>query len=266
VEDSFRLVTRLLLKHISKKHQIEIQSPKEKEPVSPGPALPERKESPVAKVAAQTEAAPSARAETVQKLWPKEPAKEENEPVGPESALPEKKEIAAEKVVEAIYRAETIKKLWPKEEEAEEDEAKEIGIAVGRGRAKEPSLSPKELEKESLPVTEAGPTTGEEEKKASLSVERDDRLSLVTASSEMAPLPQTGERPLIPSEKIERIIEEMSNINGHLTDLKNSVYVLSKELKDLKDAKKGQEETNRILLEISSLFQSLQTKKSWFRF
>jgi hypothetical protein len=58
----------------------------------------------------------------------------------------------------------------------------------------------------------------------------------------------------------------MSNINGHLTDLKNSVYVLSKELKDLKDAKKGQEETNRILLEISSLFQSLQTKKSWFRF
>jgi signal recognition particle receptor subunit beta len=310
VEDSFRLVTRLLLKHISKKHQIEIQSPKEKEPVSPGPALPARKESPVAKVATQTDAAPPARAEKVQKLWPKEPAKEEKEPlspepvlpekkeiaaekvveatyqaetlqklwpkepakeekgpVSPEPAFPEKKEVAAEKVVEAIYRSETIKKLWPKEEEAEEDEAKEKSIgAVGRGRAKEPSLPPRELEKESLPVTEAGPATGEEEKKASLSVERDDRLSLATASSGMAPLAQAGERPLIPSEKIERIIEEMSNINGHLTDLKNSVYVLTKELKDLKEAKKGQEETNRILLEISALFRNLQTKKSWFRF
>ncbi|MDA8432615.1 MAG: GTPase domain-containing protein, partial [Nitrospiraceae bacterium] len=35
VEDSFRLITRLLLKYISKKHQIEIQPSKEKEAVAP---------------------------------------------------------------------------------------------------------------------------------------------------------------------------------------------------------------------------------------
>jgi signal recognition particle receptor subunit beta len=273
VEDSFRLITRLLLKHIAKKHQIEIQPQKEEEPVGPPPAVSEREETAVEEVAASSApaAAPTSHAEKVQEPRPKEAIGEkEREPVSSPPAVSEKEETAVEEVAASsapaaapTYDAPKVQEWGPKEEEVREEDIS----TAGPRRPTEPGLSTKELKEDMFPTAEREAKRDETTAKLSSATEIARRVTRSAAGPEKAPVsPQAGVVPLMPAEKMERLVEEMSNITGLLTDLKNSVYVLSKEMKDLKEAKKEQEETNRILREIFALFQRLQTKKSWFRF
>jgi len=233
VEDSFRLITRLLLKHISKKHQIEIQPAKEpaKEVVSPQPPAGQKESS--------------------------------FEAVAPEPTI-----AAAAPVVSPASPAGEARALWP-----EEEAGRNVLPAVETPLAIEPAHEAREPEEKIVqpaeqppaPSAEARPQKGEPEEKIVLT-ERDFPGPAFEAAAERPSTQRFSEAPAIPPAKIDRIIDEISIINGLLTDLKNSVYVLTKEMKDLKETRKEQEETNRILREISGLFQRLQTKKSWFRF
>lgn len=224
VDDSFRLITRLLLKHISKKHRIEIQPPKEKERVSPELPFSQEKEIAVEEVVARSTVTPAA------------------------------------SLTAPTFGAEKVQELWP-QKEVEEVKEKDIPRP-----APEIVQAAKEPKDDVFPVTEREPEKREAAEEVSLIVEEADRPFPAGAEPEKVAAPQIGGLPQAPGDKIERIIEEMSNINGMLTDLKNSIYVLSREMGDLRETRKGQEETNRILQEISALFQRLQTKKSWFRF
>ena len=233
VEDSFRLITRLLLKHISKKHQIEIQPSKEKAAVSPQPPAGKKESSfeevapepPVAAAAPVTSAAPPA-AGDIRALWPEEETRR--------NALPA---VETPRAIEPAHEArEAEERIVPP---AEQPPAPSVETRSKKGEPEEKIVLPTERD---VP----GPTSEAAEERPSTQ-----RLSGVLA---------------IPPDKIDRIIDEISSINGLLTDLKNSVYVLTKEMKDLKETRKEQEETNRILREISGHFQRLQTKKSWFRF
>lgn len=206
VEDSFRLITRLLLKHISKKHQIEIQPAKEKEAVSSQPPA-GKKESSFEEVAPEPTAAAAA------------PMASPAPPAGDSGAL------------------------WP-----EEEAGRNALPAVETPLAIEPAHEAREPE-EKIVLTE-----------------RDVPGPAFEAAAERPSTQRLPEVVAMPPDKIDRIIDEISSINGLLTDLKNSVYILAKEMKDLKETRKEQEETNRILRDISGLFQRLQTKKSWFRF
>ncbi len=232
VEDSFRLITRLLLKHISRKHQIEIQPSKEKEAVSPQPPA-----------------------------GNKESSFEEVAP-GPPVA-------AAAPITSAVPPAGDVRALWP-----EEETRRNALPAVETPRAIEPAYEAQEAEEKIVPPGEQPPAPSAEtrskkeepEEKIVLPTERDVPGPTSEAAEERPSTQRLSEVPAIPPDKIDRIIDEISSINGLLTDLKNSVYVLTKEMKDLKETRKEQEETNRILREILGLFQRLQTKKSWFRF
>jgi signal recognition particle receptor subunit beta len=289
VEDSFRLVTRLLLKHISKKHQIEIQPSKEKETANaqsyagkkersasgPPPAFKVPEEKPVAQQPLEALSIPPDTKESSANEFSPGPPVAASSPVAPASSP-----------------AEVVQALWP-EEETERDikPAIEPPLSIEpvheKWKEEEKSLPP--AEQAIVPPAEAGVEEVEPEEKIVSPGEKDAAEPAFEAPAEVPVEPRHLEVPAISSERIDRIIEDISSINGLLTDLKNSVYVLTKEMKDLKDIKKEQEETNRILREISevfprlqtkkeqeetnrilrdvlTLFQRLQTKKSWFRF
>lgn len=181
VEESFKLITKLLLKFIAKKHKIEIQQPEREE------------EKAVEK--------PEAVAENVRPL----PAFSVSPEVQTEVSPPEKAIIP------------------------------DSGEASGEG-----AVLPAEEDLESgyrrIP------------------------------EQEKIPVPQQEEIPAFPIDKIDQIAEELTSLHGVLTDIKNSLYVLSKEMKDLRDIKKEQEETSRSLKDLSSRIERQKTKKGWFRF
>lgn len=182
VEESFKLITKLLLKFIAKKHQIEIQQPEKKE-----------EEKSVEKPEA-----------VVDKLPPL-PAFSVSPEVQTEVSLPEKAIIPDSRVVSGEGAVLS----------SEED------LESGYGRI---------LEQEKI----------------------------------LSPRPE--EIPVLPVDKVDQIAEELTGLHGILTDIKNSLYVLSKEMKDLRSIKKEQEETSRSLKDLSARFEGLKTKRRWFRF
>jgi len=180
VEESFKLITKLLLKFIARKHQIEIQQTEKEE------------EGPVEEP------------EAVVEIVPPLPAVSVFAETQTEVSLPEKATVSD-------------------------------GGVFGEG-----AVSSREEDAESgrwrMP-------------------EHEDILA-----------PRSLEIPAFPVDKIDRIAEELTGLQGVLTDIKNSLYVLSKEMKDLKDLKKEQEEIRRSLKDLSARFEGLKTKKRWFRF
>ena len=236
VEDSFRLITRLLLKYISKKHQIEIQPSKEKEAVAPL--------TPAGKMGTSTEELAA----------------------GPSVAA------AAEPVATTTTPAPAgdIQALWPEEETRRNvPPAVEPPIAiepVQDARKAQEKIPPPAEEQAPAHWDEAGTKKEEPAEKIVAPAGKNVPGLFFEAASERPLTQRLSEVPAITPEKVDRIVDEISSISGLLTDLKNSVYVLTKELKDLKETRKEREETNRILREIAELFQRLKTKKSWFRF
>ena len=276
VEDSFRLITKLLLKYISRKHHIEIQPAKGSEVAAqesapkPEAAAPEIHVSPRPVIKAP--AAPPERIDIpvssrlkVEDVMPVEhipsftdlPSESE-----PPAAVEQEKAAASESKEVRVIPADEVevkpdgnipsfRELTPESKPAVEAERQEVVITES---AEAPIFPAGEVEVEPL---ENIPSFREQvlEEKPAFAVERDRE-----AVSEIR------EVPVFPAEKIDRIIDEVTKISGVLTDLKNSVYVLSKEMKDLKEVRKEQAETNRILLGIARLFEELKEKKSWFRF
>ena len=218
VEDSFKLITKLLLKYIAKKHQIEVRPAKEEEESSEKPAA-------IAETVGEVSMAAPDFAPAVGSAIP---APDLAPAVGSAIAAPD----LAPAVGSAIASPETVIEHEARSETATTYEAKEVSAV-----SPEPSY-------ERIPENVAAMSPATEQFAAAEAAE--DRSSI--------------------HDRIDLLGVEISALHGILTDLKNSVYVLSKEMKDLKDIKKEQEEAGRALKELSVRFAGLKTKRSWFRF
>jgi mutual gliding-motility protein MglA len=172
VEDSFKLITKLLLRHISRKHEIEIQPSRE------------AKEKELSEVIVRSAV-----------------------PMTADFPLP----VSMEKPRERIP-------IWEPEEPEE-------SIAL-------PHVSDKTAQ-----------TLQDEGDKGVLKATRE-----------------------VPPESLNAAVDEIRRVYEALTDLRNSVSSLHREIKILKDIKKGHEETNAILRDLLQAFEDGRTRKSWFRF
>lgn len=179
VEESFKLVTKLVLKFIASKHQIDVQPAKEEKPVEEAAAVSTEPQQPAAVF------------------------------VSPEMQTT----ISAE---EAIIPGD--------------------GGIFDQSSFAQPGSSP-EKDYEAVP---------------------EPKISSAHQSEETP--------PVIPADIIDQIIREIGGLHSVLTDIKNSVYVLSKEMKDLKDIRKEQDEISRALKELSARREEVKTRRRWFRF
>jgi signal recognition particle receptor subunit beta len=198
VEESFKLITKLLLKFIAKKHQIEIQPAKEEKVVEEVAAVP--------------------------------------------SEAPQLAAISVSSDMQTSIPAE------------------EVPIAGDGDILDESPLSlPEELpdrDRWAVPEPEDVPPLQSEE------------IPVFPTEEELTPIsPLDKEKaPVFPIDKIDRIIDEIAGLQGILTDIKNSMYVLSKEMKDIKDIKREQDQMSRALKDFLVRSEETKTKKSWFRF
>lgn len=74
---------------------------------------------------------------------------------------------------------------------------------------------------------------------------------------------QIKEVPVIPQEKIDGMLNGITEISQTLKELKNIVSSIHSEIKEMK---KDQKDIHRALREVQSNFENLRQKRSWFRF
>lgn len=112
------------------------------------------------------------------------------------------------------------------------------------------------------------PVRGEISEEGSLSQPEKPAAKEYKASPEpkISPAPSLEEVPVFPVDKIDRIIEEIANLQNILTDIRNSVHTLSSDAKDLREIRREQEEINRVLKELAVRSEGPKVKKGWFRF
>ncbi|OHE56251.1 MAG: hypothetical protein A2Z47_09730 [Thermodesulfovibrio sp. RBG_19FT_COMBO_42_12] len=83
------------------------------------------------------------------------------------------------------------------------------------------------------------------------------------AMSKEVIIKEIREIPLIPGEKLNMIIDAITEISKTMKELKD---VASKLHFEIKEMKKDQKEISVMLRDIKNNFENLKTKKSWFRF
>ena len=71
------------------------------------------------------------------------------------------------------------------------------------------------------------------------------------------------EVPFIPQEKLDMVINGINDISQTLKELKNAASKIHVEIKELI---KEQRDANIVLRNIRDNFETVKTKKSWFRF
>lgn len=212
VEESFKLITKLLLKFIAKKHQIEIQPAKEEKSAD---------ETAVSSMELPS-LAPVPLSPEVQTTIPAE-----------EEAIPADEDILDKSTLQ-------VPEEFPEKDYKATPEPEITFSPQHRGIPAAPAFE------ERIPVF-----PDDEEKAAVLPIDK-----AVNKDS----------FPVFPVEKIDLIIEEIAGMQSILTDIKNSVYVLSKEMKDLKDIRREHTEIGRALKDLSVRLDGIKTRKSWFRF
>ncbi len=175
VEESFKLITKLLMKYIAKKHQIEIKPAEEEEKV--------------AKPAAVS-----------QKVPPSQPF-----PASSKAQAPAK------------------------------EEHPETAVSLSQAGPSQPGKPP-------------------DETRSSLQETEEPRVSAL------------GEPVGIPPGKIAGTAGEIAQIHATLADIRNSISILSQQVENIKDLKREQKETIKLLKDISALIEARRTKRRWFRF
>ena len=227
VEETFKLITGMCLKDISRKHQLEVEPVREKEP-------------------------------------PKEPRR----PLKPSKPAPVVPEFVSS---EALFDptsfeppdADTADKEIDKniEEDSvpvyELEEGTEDIIEV---KAQEELRTAEKIAEE--PVAEA-----DTENKIDIFPEEKKETVIVREVKEIR------EVPVIPLDKInsiadnlEKITSAMAEINASVSALGNLMVNLCRDVKEMKEIKREQKETNIHLQNIIEIFGKLKPKKSWFRF
>ncbi|MDA8079776.1 MAG: ADP-ribosylation factor-like protein [Nitrospiraceae bacterium] len=238
VEESFKFITRLMLKYISKKHKIEIQEPSPQKKEETEKQAPVSMPEPAAEAVAFSKAAPAYEEELLEAIPSyAEPEEEAYEPLY---------ELAEEELPDQI---ESPVEALPEEPVAPLPQTlRSSDAAAAETRGTETPAVPRV----STAVADAG-------------VPQAVCFSPETVSAIAGEAGKIRES-LAELRKIRTLVDELAQANGTLTDLKNAVYILSKEVKELKEIHRGQEETNSLLRSLVSVFEGLKTGRRWFRF
>jgi hypothetical protein len=236
VEESYKLITKLLLKNISKKHKVNIQPIHEKEGMEQSEVINQSQIFPSAPVF-ETTKPKSSEEETVTKI---------------------ELETSIEDSVKEKYGYDLLK----------ESSFKEKNIPLPESSITESTVD--ELVPEYKVVTDIEESVKEKYSNDLLkesSFKEDEELSTVEEIKEIK------EVPVIPIDKINMIIAELENITKVLIASKNSfsaliksTNILHKDMKEIQEIKKEQRETNTLLRDILNTFDRLKIRKSWFRF
>ena len=261
VEDTFRLITRLVLKDIARKHKIEIQPVLLKEEV---------KEVEISEV--QKPERESVQLDSEAELV---------EPAG--YALEEElKELAEpgyrlEKAMEAIP---TVEKIEPEREpdliteyaiEKEVDSHETVDIWEARGA---PAFS-----MEAIPTIEKIEPKKEPDLKTEYAIERN------VYSQEALEISEPKGAPAVPDESLKINAPDIAELTALISDLKGAIASLKADMHDIKESlrkaeekagvredrnikemRKEQREMRSILRDIAVAISELKVKKSWFRF
>ncbi len=245
VEDSFQLITRLVLKEIARKHKIEIHSAPLKEEVKREEKIALIQETPIEKKVNQQE-----KIAVIQEMSTElfQLADEAEAPDQPDSyELAEKESI---ELVEPEYDV--------------EEKLKETFISKKVEPEPEPETHVQKyaIEKTSYPLAskESGETKTEikTETKRSLAVS-DERIKLISSdvtrlNTSLAELKGT----------VSSLKAELREMKDTLSTIKNNTSV--REDKHITEIRKEQREIRSILTDIAVLFSDLKVKKSWFKF
>jgi signal recognition particle receptor subunit beta len=74
------------------------------------------------------------------------------------------------------------------------------------------------------------------------------------------------EVPVFPQKKMDLLVDEISKIQGILSELKDSIALMTDELKSLKAMREDQHSTKMRVGDIKDLIEGMRMKKRWFRF
>lgn len=231
VEETFKTITKLAIKGIAKRHKIKVQTPGEFEQMIQA-EIPDEKigaaaifpEEPVAPVPA-VERSPYDIFEVKEPTFEKGAAFEVKEPVF------EVKE-PSQKVKESAF------------------EVKETAFEL-----KEPAFEA------------TGPSFEVEEPIFEMPEARKEAFQAVVEGE--APLPkeiiikEIREVPAIPIEKLETIVNGITDLTRTLKEIKDATAKLALEIREMR---KEHKDVNVLLRDLKRSFESIQTKKSWFRF
>lgn len=274
VEDTFKRITKLLLKDISRKHKIEIQPAESKkeppalakpleEPV-PGPIkrdiMPDLKPTVIDIPASSGEPVSESDAYAFT---------EEDLEILPDHESEDIEVLAEAELMETPYEPELVHG-W-----------EHAGVADEKSGMPEPLLEDPAASIPAAPMAEIMPTVPESKE-----------LSLEFPLIEE---PQRTELPPFPIDKIEDLSDELARVSGTLSritdaiaalqksvsELKGNVVSISsemaltkektekepelKEIKEFKELRREQKEMLNLLRDVSDLFSSIKEKKSWFK-
>ena len=264
VEDTFQLVTRLVLKDIARKHKIEIQPVSKKED--------EKNEEIIADIQ-MPEPEPSNPDSEIEILEPSSYSLEDEfEILGPEPVLTEELKEAS-----VVQKFEPEPKLFKPDTEDEvvqpssyslEDEFEILGAEpIVKEELKETSVVQKS-EPEPAPRIKAEYTFEKE-----------------TYEKTAKDIKEVKEPSIASPDQIRMIADDVAKLNSMLVELKVTVSSLKADIieikaglstlkenavpredKNLKEIRKEQREIRSILRDITAAFGELKTKKRWFRF
>lgn len=228
VEEGFKLISRLLLRHISKKHRIEVEPAEEKT------------KEPYTEVFGEADSGGIAQEE---RPVPPEPLSLKEDVKSPFEHIPKKHRIEVEPV--------------EKEKDRHASPVFE-GTKFGDTLKEEPASPPEE---EPLVRAEA-PDYRDEAFPGSRSAVTDFRTGRESfdfrgGGNEAAPVSR---------ESIEKITAEVRSVHEMLNTMKDSLSAVRNEIKALSEIKKAQGETNNTLRYLRDFLKDLKTSKRWFRF
>ncbi|TAN43152.1 MAG: hypothetical protein EPN25_01520 [Nitrospirae bacterium] len=284
VEDTFKLITKLLLKYISKKHKIEIQPLPQKDAVETAP--------PMEAEPAMAEAIPVMEQEEIPALELHDDTTEivPEYTVEPEGAFPEytieaekasgdRPEIVPEYTSEPEKAPGAVPEYTVEIEKASGDRPEivpeytaEIEKASGAG----PGIVPEykaDIEKPSAPrplparqEPEVLPATD------NISAELRDMIIALTARMEkmtddiaglqgsMDALQKTVLAP-----RADKTTDDIAGLQGSVDGLQKTVEKLAPGMKDIKDMKQGQTDLLRLMKDLTTTLAGLKEKKNWFK-
>lgn len=236
VEDTYKLTTKLLLKNIAKKHRVEIL-----------PVHPEGEPAPVIPEGSNADVPPTP----------------DHAPSG----------VEAEEAYEIPE--------YTLQEFSQDDFVTTAGSDIS------PELKPDETGPVASGVTagdqplhasgkdERGAGRPAEKKKKVPAYQHYDTMTKETSQDKQPEviIKEVREVPVLPLDKINSMVAELGKISGTLSSMKDSitalhgtVSLLSKDIRELKEVRREQKETNNLLKGLIAVFEKLQSKKSWFRF
>lgn len=232
VEETFRLITKLLIKDIARKHNVGVQASEPREV----PAQHERVTTPpVSPQSPQAEATVVSSAPGVQvpSEVPEQPEQLTMLPVCPQYTETEASVVSADPGVQISETGDTA--LQPPSPASAEGPLSEEEPPP----APSPSVTMSMEEPAGHHEAGGGP---EQDRKA---------------------LPAARE---VQAEKIDLLVDEIVKIHGILIELKDSVGLITDELNNLKTIKEGQQGMLDGLKDIEDVLTNLRSKKKWFHF